>query len=264
MNEGLRWAASKNRGGLPDFGAVGTSSGQPNYTLPGYWKKIDTAWYDGYPLGLLSKNNVYRRNPVTGYSGMLVVFQATDRLMVEAWPQPSRTSARTTLAIPMTATDNFALLTSTANYVLGFGLTQIGSEIVNFAAKSGNNLTGLQRGMSGTVPSAHSAGEAVTELNLEVSGYRVPSTYSVGSALSTFYLPPGWEDAIRDYILYRFRKAEQDEQGAKSFLQEATQKLSDLSANRIIAGPRQISPYSAIGPEVGAGLGTAFGGVIIP
>jgi hypothetical protein len=264
LNQGLAWAAAKNRGGLPDFGAVGTTNGQPNYVMPGYWKKIDSAWFDGYPLGLLQKNNVYRRNPVPGYSGMLIVYQATDRLMVEAWPQPNRTSGQTTLASPLAATDTVANLTSAAGYVLGFGLTQIGAEIVNFAAVSGNQLTGLTRGMCGTVPAAAAIGTAVIELNLMIAGYRVPSTYAVGAANSTFYLPPGWDSAIAYYILSRFRKAEQDEQGAKAALDEAKQNLSDMSANRIIAGPRQISPYSAIGPEVGAGLGTAFGGVIIP
>ena len=127
LNQGLAWAAAKNRGGLPDFGAVGTTNGQPNYVLPGYWKKIDSAWFDGYPLGLLAKNNVFRRNPVPGYSGMLIVFQATDRLMVEAWPQPNRTSCRTNLAAPMSATDTVANVISTSQYVLGFGMTQIGS-----------------------------------------------------------------------------------------------------------------------------------------
>lgn len=265
LNQGLKWAAAKNRGGLPDFGAVGTVNGQPNYVLPGYWRKIDSAWFDGYPLGLLSKNNVYRRNPVPGYSGMLIVFQATDRLMVEAWPQPNRTSGQSTLSAPMTATDTVANLASTSGYVLGFGMTQIDSEIVNFAAINGNQLTGLQRGMCGTVPAAHSTSAPTTELNLMIAGYRVPSTtYAVGQAATTFYLPPGWDEALSKYLLYRFRKAEQDEQGASTALKEAEGLLTDLSANRIIAGPRQIQPYAAIGPEVGAGLGTAFGGVLIP
>ena len=269
LNQSLGWAAAKNRGGLPDFGAAATTGGQPNYTLPGYWKKIDSAWYDGFPLGLLQKNNVFRRNPVTGYSGMLTVFQATDRLMVEAWPQPSRTSARTTLAFAIGATDTVALLTSTAGFVLGFGMAQIDSEIVNYAGISGNNLIGLQRGMTGTVAASHDPAVAtvpVSELNLMVSGYRVPSTtsYFPGQAATPLYLPPGWDEALISYMLYRFRKAEQDEQGATTNLKEAAEKLSSLGSNRIIAGPRQIQPYGGIGPETARGYGGAFGGVIIP
>jgi hypothetical protein len=264
LNQGLAWAAAKNRGGLPDFGAVGTVNGQPNYVMPGYWKKIDSAWFDGYPLGLLNKNNVFRRNPVPGTSGMLIVFQATDRLMIEAWPQPDRTSNQTTLSAPMTATDVVANLTSVAGQVLGFGMYQIDSEIVNYSNVFGNQLQGLIRGMCGTTPVAHSTSAPATELNLMIAGFRVPSTYSVGQSASTLYLPPGWDEALTSYLLYRFRKAEQDEAGAKAALQEATEKLGGMSANRIIAGPRQISPYGNIGPETAAGLGSAFGGVILP
>jgi hypothetical protein len=263
FNQALAWAAAKNRGGLPDFGAVGTTNGQPIYVLPGYWKKIDNAWYDGYPLALLSKNNVFRRQPVPGYSGALIVYQATDRLIVEAWPQPNRTSGQSTLASPMNANSVTASLTSSAGIVLGFGLFQIGAEIVEFASVSGNNLIGLTRGMCGTTPAIHQPGEATTELNLMISGFRVPSTYSVGQAASTLYLPPGWDEALVSYMLYRFRSAEQDDKSAQRYLQEATQKMSDLSANRIIAGPRQIQPYGSQGPEVAVGLGSPFGGVII-
>lgn len=264
LNQALGWAAAKNRGGLPDFGAVGTTNGQPNYVMPGYWKKIDSAWFDGYPLGLLAKNNVFRRNPVPGYSGMLIVFQATDRLMVEAWPQPNRTSGRTVLTVAMTSTDTVANVVSTAGYVLGFGMTQIGNEIINFAGINGNQLIGLTRGMCGTVPSAQTPSTIVTELNLMIAGYRVPANYSVGSAATALYLPPGWDEALISYILYRFRSMEQDESSAQRYLKEATQKMSDLGANRIIAGPRQISPYSNIGPETVGGMGSAFGGVILP
>lgn len=264
LNQALSWAASKNRGGLPDFGAVGTTAGQPNYVMPGYWKKIDNAWYDGEPIGLMSKSSVFRRSPVPGFSGLLTVFQATDRLMIEAWPQPNRTSNQTTLAAPMGPADTTATLTSTSAYALGFGMTLIGAEIVNYARINGNTLTGLQRGMSGTIPASHLIGESATELNLMISGFRVPATYSVGQAISTLYLPPGWDDALISYILYRFRKAEQDDKAAAACLQEATQKMSDLSVNRIIAGPRQITPYGSSGPEVAAGLGSPFGGVIIP
>lgn len=264
LNEALTWAASKNRGGLPDFGAAGTVNGQPNYVMPGWWKKIDTAWFDGYPLGLLNKSSVFRRQPVPGFSGCLIVFQATDRLMVEAWPQPNRTSNQTTLSSGIGATDTTASLTSTTNQLLGFGMYQIDSEIVNYASLNGNQLTGLLRGMCGTVPVAHSIGAPATELNLMISGYRVPSTYSVGSSVSTLYLPPGWDSALVSYMLYLFRSAEQDDRAAQRYLNEATQKLSDLSANRIIAGPRQIQPYGSIGPEVAAGMGSVFGGVIIP
>jgi hypothetical protein len=267
LNQALGWAAAKNHGGLPDFGAVGTIGGQGLYNVPGYWKKIDSAWYDGYPLGLLAKSNVFRRNPVPGYAGILVVFQASDRLIVELWPQPNRTSNITTTALDVATTDTVAALTSVANYVLGFGMTQIGAEIVNYASIDPIEieLNGLTRGMCGTVPATLlPAGATATELNLMIAGYRVPSTYAPGQAASTLYLPPGWDEALVSYMLYRFRNAEQDEASAQRYLKEASAKMADLSANRIIAGPRQINAYGGVGPETMRGLGGFFGGVIVP
>jgi hypothetical protein len=264
FNQALEWAAAKNRGGLPDFGGAGTVTGVGNYVMNGYWKKIDNGWYDGYPLGLLSKNNVFRRNPVTGYAGSLTIFQATDRLMVELWPQPARTSGQTTLASPMLITDTTASLTSAAGFVLGFGLVQIGTEIMYYSAISGNTLTGLTRGMNGTVAAAQASSAAVTELNLMISGFRVPANYSVGQSTSTLYLPPGWDEALVSYLLYRFRSAEQDDKAAQRYLSEAEKKMSDLGANRIIAGPRQVQPYGTSGPDTVYGRGSVFGGVILP
>lgn len=264
LNQALAAAAAKNKGGVPDFGAAGTVSGQPIYNLAGYWKKLDTAWYDGYPLYLGRKNDVFRKNLVTGYVGTLGVYQASDRLIVECWPQPSRTSGGGPLQANITATATTATMTAAGAWVLSFGLAQIGAEIVEYAKLNGNQLIGLTRGMCGTVPSAHTAGETVTELNLMYSGFRVPSTYTVGQSLSTLYLPPGWDEAIMSYMLYRFRSAEQDDKAAGRYLQEFNTKMQDLTANRIIAGPRQIQANAGRGAETMAGLGSPFGGVIVP
>lgn len=264
LNQALAWAAGKNRGGIPAFSAVGTINAQPLYNMNGYWKKLDTAWYDGYPLYLARKNDVFRKAPVPGYAGAFLIHEASSRLIAEVWPQPSRTSCQTTLSSPMLATDTVANLTNAATWVLGFGKAQIGSEIVEYSAINGNQLQGLVRGLAGTVAAAQTTGTAVTELNLEVSGMMVPSTYTVGSSGSNLNLPPGWDEALTSYMMYRFRSAEQDDQSATRYLQEATQKMSDLGANRIIAGPRQIQANAGRGAETMAGLGSPFGGVIVP
>lgn len=265
FNEGLRAAANFNGGGLPDFGAVGTISGQPLYSMNGWWKRVDNAWYDGYPLYLGRKNDVFRRSNVPGVVGTLGVFQASDRLICEVWPQPSRTSAQTALAYDMGATDPVAFVTSTAQFVLGFGLAMIGTEIVEFSGLGpSGQLLGLTRGLNGTIPSSQLAGTLVTELNLMISGFRVPSTYAVGSSMSTLNLPPGWEDALKDYLLYRYREAEQDRSSAKDLLQQFNDKMQTVRVNRIIAGPRQVQANAGRGAETMAGLGSPFGGVIVP
>lgn len=301
LNQALTWAASKNKGGIPAFGAVGTVSRQPLYTMPGWWKKINNAWYDGFPLYLARHNDVFRRGPVPGTVGAFLVHEATERLIAECWPQPSRTSCQTLLAAPMSVYSDTAELENSNGWVLGFGKVQIDDEIMEYSAlaagsisgsgpptwldmtqtwaqmgttrwidltgnvsQSGASLVGLTRGLAGTKTVAHAVGAPVTELNLEISGFRLPSSYSVGSALSTLLAPPGWENPLAAYMLYKFRSAEQDDNGAMRFLKEATEMLADLSANRIIAGPRQIQANAGRGAETMAGLGSPFGGVIVP
>jgi hypothetical protein len=190
--------------------------------------------------------------------------EATDRMIVELWPQPSRTSCQTSLATAINAVSTSAQVVSSAGWVLGFGKAQIGSEIVEYQQQNGNTLSGLTRGLVGTQAVSHVAGEAVTELNLEFSGSRMPSGYSVGSSLSTLLCPPGWENPLIRYMLYMFRSAEQDDAAAQRFLNEATAMMGDLRAGRIIAGPRQVQANAGRGAETMAGLGSPFGGVIVP
>lgn len=263
INDGLN-TASTICDGLPDFAAVGTTVGQPAYVFPGTWNKVALAWYDGYPIPVDSKNNVFRRTNVPGIVGNLSLIQSTDRVIVECWPQPSRTSGQTTLSADLSASASVASLAA-SNFVLGFGLAQIGEELVYYAKNASGQLQGLTRGMAGTIPTAWPSGTAVTELNLMVTGTRAPRPYSLGSAMSTFYLPPGWEDAIITYLVSRFRKGEQLTQESQALLNEFTAKVQKLTATKIIAGPRQIPGYGrGSGTEVAVGLGTQFGGVIVP
>lgn len=262
LNDGLN-LASTICDGLPDFVAVGTDSGQPLYEFPGTWNKVGLCWYDGYPVAVDRKDNVFRRNKVTGLTGNLSMFQSSDRLILECWPQPSRTSGRTTLTSDLTSTDRTAVVAA-SNFVIAFGLAKIGTEIVSFAQNGSLSMTGLIRGMAGTIPAAWPSGTAVTELNLMVTGTRAPSPYSVGMANSTFYLPPGWEDAMITYLVSRFRKAEQQTQESQALLNEFTAKVQKLSATKIIAGPRQIPANRGSGVEIASGFGSWGGGVIIP
>jgi hypothetical protein len=264
LNAALTWAASKNKGGIPSFGAIGTISGQGVQVFNGYWKKFDTAWYDGYPLYLARKNDVFRKAPVPGTVAALILHEATDRLVVEMWPQPSRTSAQTTLASGISINATTATLTNASAWKLGFGKAQIDQEIMEYSAINGNVLSGLVRGLAGTTAVAHNISAPVTELNMEISGLRMPASYSVGAAMSTLQAPPGWENALSRYMLYMFRSAEQDDAGANRYLKEAEAMFGELSANRIIIGPRQVSISAGRGAETYPSLGGVFGGVIVP
>ena len=65
-------------------------------------------------------------------------------------------------------------------------------------------------------------------------------------------------------MLGRFREAEQDGKEATRLLKQFTEKMKALPTNRIIAGPRQIQANAGRGAETMAGLGSPFGGVIVP
>lgn len=265
LNEGMNAAASINGGGLPDSTGVQTTVGQPVYNMTGYWKKIDNAWYDGYAIGLGRKQDVFRRNKVTGRVGTLTVQQVTDKLIVELWPQPNRTGGQSTLSATLSDTSVSASL-SGSNFTLGFGLALIGTEMVSYASNSGGQLTGLIRGMGGTRAASWPIATPVRELNLMVSGYRVPTPFKIGDAAQPTGLPPGWEEALEVYLLSRFKKSEQDLQGSQQLFQQFGSMLQQLRANKIIAGPRQMPLPGTSGVEVAGGLGSraGFGGVILP
>lgn len=266
LNEGLL-EASTICDGVPDMGGLSTISGQPLYQFPGQWKKITSAWYDGYPLNIGRRTDIFRRNRVTGLSGTLAIQELTDRLIVELWPQPSRTPTPTSTVGTVLSTDTTIPLNPTS-FLLPFGYARIGSgqnyEIVAYQAASGNQLTGVVRGVCGTVPTQFYANTVVNELNLHFAGHRVPSPNTFGSGLQNFYLPAGWEDAMETYLIARYRKAEQEEKAATSLLKEFSAKLARLMANKIVAGPRQVQIGVSQGVDTYPGLGSVFGGVIVP
>ena len=263
LNDGLKLAATINNGGLPDFTGAPTVSGQPLYQMTGQWKRVDTAWYDGYPVFLGRKTDIFRKNKVTGWSGTINVYQSADRVTLEVWPQPSRTAVSTTLTNPISATDTVATIGNTG-FGVAMGQVMIDNEIMSYGSISGTTLIQLTRGLAGTRSVAHASGAPVNELNLLLSGYRVPSDYAVGDATQTFFLPAGWEQAMETYLLHRFKKAEQQMKEAKELLNEFTATVQQLVANAQIMGPRQIQVNAGRGVETYPGLGSPFGGVIVP
>lgn len=272
LNEGLDQASTICYG-LPDFGAVGTVNSQPIYPVKGSWTKVSNAWWDGYPCFLGRQTDVFRRNTVTGTTGTFVLYQKSNRFIVEVWPQPSRTSGTALTTVNIGRFDSvipLQIVSGGNRFVLGFGLASLSTpddpnyEVVEFMRNDGNQMTGVTRGMQGTVPFPWPAGTLITELNLMWAGQRVPTGYRLGDSTSTFYLPEGWADAMETYMLARFKKAEQQYQEATALQKEFTAKVQHLMATRIIAGPRQIQVFAGRGTEVYPGLGSPFGGVIVP
>lgn len=278
LNDGLE-AASRLAEGIRDITAVPSRVGIPQYQLIGQWGKIDNMFYRGYPVEQGAKKQIFRHSPVTGLSGVSVLNTAAERQIIELWTQPDVTAGLGTLNSPILATDTVLNFTPVSSqFELGFGLAIIGQyppvlplsqtgvgscELVYFRA-NGNSLTSMTRGLGGTQPQAWPAGTGVQEGNILLSGLRFPIGYSVGQANLVLSLPPAWVDAIRTYLLYRFRDAEQNRQEAKSLLDEFTTKCNAMKGNRIIVGPRQTQIGSGSTVEVASGFGSYFGGIIIP
>jgi hypothetical protein len=269
INRGLE-LASQVCGGLLDYSGVGSVSGQPQYIVPGEWKRVSSVWYDGYPLGMDDAGNYFRRNAITASvlsSVALSLF--TDRMMFEVWPQPARTAAQTTLAAPLAATDTQATLTSAASFLLTNGFVQIGNEIMSYSGIVGNILKNLVRGLSGTVAAAVAIGggsPTVFELNLFWQGWRMYApTFQPGSSMSVLPIPVGWGSLLFKYGLGRAKLAEQNVGDYSKLEDDFIKKLSEwYRTNRIVVGPKQVTGgWEAENTieVVGSGLG---GGFVVP
>lgn len=282
LNDGLG-IAGQITGGLPNFSGITAVVGQPWYTLQGNWKKIDGAWYNGYPVFFGRRTDVFRKNSVTGISAAICVDMYTDRVIVELWPQPSANGFVTALLNPIGTTDTTAALDPSfgSNFQTSFGFVKIGPlyvsnpefvtvtsppgyEIVSCQSSSNFSLQGMTRGWGGTRPRTWSAGTPVAELNGCLSGLIIPSPYFPGDSATTLYLPPGWSSGLHKYMLSRFREAERRRQEAKSLMDEFTATMQNLRTTRQYAGPIQIQANTGRGSETYPGMGGPFGGVIVP
>ena len=263
LNDALK-LASQVCGGLLDYGGLGTVNGVPQYIAPGEWKRISSLWYDGYPLGMDDSGNYFRRNSITAsILASVATSLLTDRMMLEVWPQPARTSAQTTLASQLLATDTQAVLTSAAGFLLTNGFVQIGSEIMSYSQIVGNTLKNLVRGLSGTVAALVAGGGAVTEMNIFWQGWRrYAPAFQPGDSLKTIPVPVGWETQLFKYGLGRAKLAQQGVGDYAKLEQDFIKSLRELfPASDVSTGPRQLGEPTYGLETFGGGPG---GGWVIP
>jgi hypothetical protein len=273
INEGLD-AATAICEGIRDITGIPTTGGQAQYQVLGNWRKMSDGFYDGYPFAFGGKQDVFRHSNVTGITASMVMNQDAQVQQVEIWPQASRTAGTGTLASGIGATDTILTYTPGATgLVLGFGLALLGPypsdlgqcEIIYYSGSgSGSQLTQLTRGMGGTHSNAWPSGTQVTELNIYLSGTRLPQHYVVGQSANILSLPPAWIDAMRVYLEYRFKKAEQDVDNAQKLYNEFKDKCKGISGLRQPMGPRQIQVGSGSGIQTVPGAGGYFGGIVLP
>lgn len=263
-------------GGIRDVLGIPSTFGQAQYQVINRWQKIDNNFYDGYPIAGGHKQQVFRHNSVTGLSGVVTVNVSSDREFIELWPQSQRTAGTAFITAPIATTDTSFAISNLTGWVLPLGLLLVGTypptvsfgpgscELMYYSALSSNSIGQLSRGMGGTQPQNWPIGTIAHECNIFLTGKRDLQIYKRGQSTFQFSAPSGFADALRTYLIYRFKQAEQDTQGAAEEKKSFEKMCSDLSSSSQLDGPRQVQIGGTGGVEIAVGLGSPFGGVIIP
>jgi hypothetical protein len=267
-------AATALTEGIRDVTGIPSTAGQAQYQVVSNWRKLTSGFFDGYPITMGSKTDIFRRSNVVGISGTTVLNQDSVVQQVELYPQSSRTSGNGTLNGALTAAATSLPYTpGSSGWVLGFGLALIGPypadpsacEIIYYSGNASNTLSPITRGMGGTIAQAWPSGTSVMEANIYFSGIRYPLHYSRGQSGNQLQLPPAWIDALKDYLSARFKSAEQDTEGSQAMQKSFEQKCQAIKGNREIMSPRQVQVGGGSGVEVAGGnYGGFFGGIILP
>ena len=272
LNEGLD-AATALTEGIRDVTGIPSTAGQAQYQVVSNWRKLTSGFFDGWPITMGSKTDIFRRSNVVGISGTTVLNQDSVVQQVELYPQSSRTSGNGVLSGPLSAAATAIPYTpGNSGWVLGFGLALIGPypadpsacELIYYSGNVSNSLSPVTRGMGGTIAQQWPQGTPVSEANIYFSGIRYPTHYQKGQAANQLQLPPAWIDALKDYLSSRFKGAEQDIEGQQAMLKSFEQKCQAIKGNREVMSPRQVQVGGNSGVETVSGLGGYFGGVILP
>lgn len=264
LNDGLL-AASLVAHGIPDMSGIQMVSGTGMYIFPGMWDKLENIWYDGFPVAFDARSGAFYRNTLSGITFIGILQTNSDRQVMELQPQPSRSGGNTTLSAPIGIADTIIPLTAIGNIGLPLGMAQIGTEIISYSSQSGGNLIGCIRGMGGTQQSAWPSLTVVKELNFRFGGLRLNQQvrYSPGDSMITLQIPPGWKPALVDYLVGKFREAEQNSQGAGESLKKFTAFVKDYTrGTKQTAGPRQVGNVTPAGD--GYPSASSGGRIIVP
>jgi hypothetical protein len=266
LNEGLN-LLSKKAGGVQDASGVPTVTGQSLYQLPFKWIKLTNLWFDGWELIKGTRSDIFYRNSITAIGNLTVTLKQSNTSIIEIFPQPNRTAGSSlTTTTPLTTTSPSFTVNTTGGWVLPFGLAMLGVaggvyEIVGYASFSGNNFTGLVRGLGGTTPQAWPVGTPVRELNLRFEGYRMANTYKVGDSVLDLAIPHGWSDILNIFMNSKALDVQGDKTGAAKLRAEFMSQATAIgSANRLLQGPVQIG-LGATNEVYNPGLG---GGWYLP
>lgn len=256
--------------GIPDTSGIQMTSGQGFYTMPGIWDKLENCWYDGFPVAFDARSGAFYRNVLSGITFIAILQTSADRQILELQPQPSRTGGTDTLSAQAGLTDTTLSLTGNASsFGIALGMAMLGTapnvEIVSYGRISTPGLIGVARGLGGTQQQVWAANTPVTELNFRFGGLRLSQriAYTPGNSAVTLQVPPGWKPALVDYLVGKFREAEQNVQGAGESLKKFTSFCKDyMKGTKQTAGPKQLGYVTPAGD--GYPSASSGGRIIVP
>jgi hypothetical protein len=261
LNEGLT-RMSRTIGGVVDYSGVGTVAGQPYYVLMAQWLDINALWVNGYFVQGDISANFWKRNPVlSSITSRVAVSVQDDRVIIELGYQPDRTAGVTTTTSIMSATDTYVPVLNPGAFLLTNGFAQIGSEIVSYSNSNGIPLSGLVRRLGGTSAQSWPAGTTVRELNVFFQGRRILELgLQSGDALNSLPIPAGYCSLLTEYIVAKYRSAEQDYEEQRARLADFDAACRDYAQNKTLqkfvqaGGSRRPLVFSQ----------TVAGGILIP
>jgi hypothetical protein len=265
----------KIAGGIIDVTGVQTQINQSMYRLDGpngqgSFYGFTNAWYDGYPMDVVPRSMMYLRNSAAGFSGILSYEQDGPQSVIQVWPQSNRTGGQTYLSGQVEADAN-GFVAHDASGFLSIGLCQIDDEIMAYSRIQPtpppvvqSQFFGVTRGLSGTTPAIHQADAIVTELNLRMSGYRMPPVYQVGDSYKTLMVPQAWETPLVLHMLSQVRSMEQDDAASKSLLADFQQQADKIAKQSRMGKlkPRQIGIWGQNVSDARNVNGIGFGWLI--
>lgn len=130
-----------------------------------------------------------------------------DGLQLFLWPTEAASDPVTTLSSPIGSTDGSLQVASVTNF-LSYGFLQIENELIGYQSITGTTLSGVTRGVGGTIPATHAAAVSVIHCALWAKGKRTPN--DVTAYNSIIELPSAFIYPIELYVLAKARQAENE------------------------------------------------------
>lgn len=244
---------------IQDWYAVPSESGQDVYEIPDHILTVEQLWYDNWPCWRSPELDALFVSKVSSRSYYFGPHSQHQVPRLHVWPAADRTSATTTLSVPVTATDQTLTLASVTDW-REYGYAMIENELMLYRTlnKDAKQLRQLLRAQGGTKAAAHARDVTVKERNIWWKGARLPVT--LAAVTDPIELPRGLWTIAELYVLSKCRNAEQEHGEARSLMGDFDRWIDKLAQKAGFKGLRQGIQVRTQTP----GPGLYYGRVFVP